>query len=78
MPNDDGMIPLHYACSSTASIDMAMVLLDAAPESATITDKWGQIPLQLLMPVAKLKNKNGMLLLHLQRAHSKHLTINFI
>jgi len=40
IPNDDGMVPLHHACSNTSSIDMAMVLLDAAPEGATITDKW--------------------------------------
>mmetsp|Transcript_2140 Transcript_2140/g.3277 ORF Transcript_2140/g.3277 Transcript_2140/m.3277 type:complete len:235 (-) Transcript_2140:141-845(-) len=39
MPDRDGMVALHHACSNIEYIDIAMVLLDAAPQSATIKDK---------------------------------------
>jgi ankyrin repeat protein len=73
-----GMVPLHYACSNIASMDIVMVLLDAAPESTIILDKLGRTPLQVFMPFSKLKNENGMLPLHFQAAHSKSLTVNFL
>ena len=78
MPDKDGMLPLHHACLNIEYIDIAMVLLDADPESATITDSLGRTPLQLLMPLAKVKDRNGMLPLHFQAAHSKTLTVNFL
>eukprot|EP00590_Aulacoseira_subarctica_P000554 CAMPEP_0172414548 /NCGR_PEP_ID=MMETSP1064-20121228/1204_1 /TAXON_ID=202472 /ORGANISM="Aulacoseira subarctica , Strain CCAP 1002/5" /LENGTH=368 /DNA_ID=CAMNT_0013151275 /DNA_START=43 /DNA_END=1149 /DNA_ORIENTATION=- len=78
MPDFCGRIPLHRACSNIISLDIAMVLLDAAPESATITDTFGKTPLQNLIPVAKRKDENGMLPLHCQAAHSKSLTVNFL
>lgn len=78
MLDEIGMAPLHYACLIIGSIDMVMVLLDAAPESAAIQDKWGRTPLQLLMPVAKLRDENGMLPLHFQAGHSKSLTVSFL
>jgi len=76
MPGKDGMVPLHYACSNITSLDIAMALLDEAPESATITDKWGRTPFQLLISVAKVQDKNGMLSLHFQAAHSQSLTVS--
>jgi len=62
------MAPLYYACSNITSLEIALALLDEAPESTAITDKLGRTALQLLMSVAKVQNKNGMLLLHFQVA----------
>ena len=78
MPDNDGMVPLHHALCNSAPLDIIMALVDAAPESATILDNWGRTPLQLLMPLAKVKDRNGMLPLHFQAAHSKTLTVNFL
>jgi ankyrin repeat protein len=78
MPNNDGMVPLHHALCNSAPLDIIMALVDAAPESATILDNWGRTPLQLLMPLAKLKGENGMLPLHFQAAHSKTLTASSV
>jgi len=78
MQDEDGMLPLHYACSNIKYVDIGMVLLDANPESAFVTDKMGRTSLQLLMPLAKVEDKKGELLLHALAARSTILTVNFV
>jgi ankyrin repeat protein len=79
--DENGMIPLHHACSNNAahSLDIVVALLEASPpESSTVTDKQGRTPSQILKPVASHKDERGMLLLHHLAAHSKSFCANFL
>ena len=78
VPNEDGMLPLHHGCTNIKYVYIAMVLLDADLERATLTDNLGQTPLQLLMPLAKVKDRKGMLPLHALATRSTILTANFL
>jgi len=76
--DQSGRAPLHYACSNFESVDIVMALFDAASEIASTNDKWRRTPIELLMPVAKSRDENGMLLLYFLAAHSKFLTVSFV
>lgn len=68
--DDNGMIPLHYACSNVAlrSMDVVAALLNVYTEGSTVRDNQGRTPLQLMKPFASVIDKNGMLPIHHQAA----------
>ncbi len=68
--DENGMIPLHHACSNVAlrSMDVVAALLNAYAEGSTVRDNQGRTPLKLMKPFVSYIDKNGMLLIHHQAA----------
>ena len=71
----NGMTPLHHACIKGYSLRLIHFLFQTHPESATIQDNDGYIPLQYLNKTASRVDDRGMLLLHREAAHSKGLCV---
>lgn len=66
-PDENGNLPLHYACMKSVidiSIDVVTVLVDEYPDSCTIANMDGKTPMDLLKDKASCKDNFGMLLLH--------------
>ncbi len=74
--DNDGMVPLHYACTGRSSnfLEHVIVLLDAHKDSLQIKDSHGRTPLELLSNTASIPDEKGMLSLHHLTASSHTLT----
>jgi ankyrin repeat protein len=74
--DNDGMVPLHHACASSASnfLQHVTVLLDANKDCLQIKDNHGRTPLKLLSNTASIPDEKGMLPLHHLTASSDSLT----
>ena len=46
--DDQGMLPIHFACRNGASRRVVMTLLNAFPKSINVKDKKGHTPLNLV------------------------------
>lgn len=62
--DENGMVPLHHAFTKPPYTDIAMILLDACPETSMVPDNQGTTPFLLLKRVASQKDKNGMFPVH--------------
>jgi ankyrin repeat protein len=64
--DNDGMVPLHYACAGSASnfLEYVIVLLDENKNSLQIKDNHGRTPLKFLSSIASIPDEKGMLPLH--------------
>jgi hypothetical protein len=78
--DNDGMVPLHYACTGSSSnfLEHVIVLLDANKDSLHIKDNHGRTPLKLLSNTAKTPDEKGMLPLHRLVASLHPLTEQFL
>jgi ankyrin repeat protein len=74
--DNDGMVPLHYACTGSSSffLENVIVLLDAHKDSLHIKDNHGRTPLKLLSNTSSIPDKKGMRPLHYAVARSQTLT----
>ena len=55
-PDENAMLPIHYACAYGAAVDVLRVLVDAWGESTTRTDAKGRTPLHFAMGNADREN----------------------
>jgi ankyrin repeat protein len=76
MKDNDGMVPLHYACVSSATnyLEIVATLLDANEDSINIEDNQGRTPLQVLKGTASHLEGKTMLPLYHLAASSECLT----
>jgi len=66
--DENGMTPLHHACTNN-SMDVVIALLNANPESSTVTDSHGRTPSQLLKDAfLTTRDESGRHILHHQAA----------
>jgi len=66
-PDENAMLPIHYACAYGATVEVLTVLIHAWGESMQKTDSKGRIPLHYAMGNSHLKNSPHLVkcLLHL-------------
>jgi ankyrin repeat protein len=75
--DDEGMVPLHYACTSNAPNFpeyVVALLASDSKDSIKVHDNQGRTPLQLLRSKVSTLDVNNMLALHHLAASSKTLT----
>jgi ankyrin repeat protein len=84
--DDNGMTPLHHACSTAIDrpeyMDIVMLLFNENLDCAIVKDDRGRTPLHLLTEAAsRTDDKNGMIPLHRYAAYyspSQGFTLNFL
>jgi ankyrin repeat protein len=84
--DDNGMTPLHHACSTAIDrpeyMDIVMILLNENHDCAIVKDDRGRTPLHLLTEAAsRTDDENGMIPLHHYAAYyspSQGFTLNFL
>jgi ankyrin repeat protein len=74
--DNDGMVPLHHACTSSAvnHLEIVVTLLGAVKDFLDITDNHGRTPMQLLKLMASHQDGHNMFPLHHLAASSDCLT----
>jgi len=75
-PDNNGMVPLHYACSSTISscFENVMILLEFDARSLLIDDTQGRTPLQYLSADTIAVLEKDIFLVHHLAGHSLNLS----
>ncbi|MFN9951934.1 MAG: ankyrin repeat domain-containing protein, partial [bacterium] len=70
--DNEGRVPLHYACSNFTFeyLENLLLLLDFDPDSLSIEDNQGKTPLQYLSADALVRLENDIFLVHHLAAHS--------
>eukprot|EP00548_Thalassiothrix_antarctica_P006573 CAMPEP_0194130012 /NCGR_PEP_ID=MMETSP0152-20130528/1185_1 /TAXON_ID=1049557 /ORGANISM="Thalassiothrix antarctica, Strain L6-D1" /LENGTH=628 /DNA_ID=CAMNT_0038824419 /DNA_START=65 /DNA_END=1951 /DNA_ORIENTATION=- len=60
MKDDQGMLPIHLACRNGASKGVVLTLLNAFPQSISVTDRKGRTPL-ILVESSSSQNKEAVI-----------------